>query len=502
MIYASIAVNNSREYYEELNATTKQRGMCMLKNKPEKYGISSANLLYMVHELETFVEDIHSISVVCDNDIIFSKCIPPYTEESLQMLHSFSKSMNSIAVGIAISEGKLKLDDLVVDHFREYLPETYDRRIDRLTVRNLLTMAANSCRLSTCFRGVTSSWITHYFTYELPHDPGTVFQYDTGASYMLSSLVSKTMHKNVLELMKERVFRPMGITDVEWLESPEGNTVGGWGLYLKTPDITKIAILLANMGNWNGKQLIPEEYLKEATRKQIDTPEEKYPVCGYGYQYWITADHSFGVYGAFGNVIVVNPEKKMAVAITAGASDKHGNPNRLISKIVNEKLFVPTTRKMLSENAEADGKLENYVDDLILPFPAGKETSPLEDAWFGKTIVFQKNEHEISEMNITRTAEKEIRILFRMGEKEVEVHAGYEKWITQNAVFDDPRHFMNSFAYAFADDNTLIWKQYWLNMSGYDTYMLHYQGDVVNGMIITSVKLGGTVPVELAGRVQ
>ena len=254
---------------------------------------------------------------------------------------------------------------------------------------------------------------------------------------MLSSLVSKTMHKNVLELMKERVFRPMGITDVEWLESPEGNTVGGWGLYLKTPDITKIAILLANMGNWNGNQLIPEEYLKEATRKQIDTPEEKYPVCGYGYQYWITADHSFGVYGAFGNVIVVNPEKKMAVAITAGASDKHGNPNRLISKIVNEKLFVPTTRKMLSENAEADGKLENYVDDLILPFPAGKETSPLEDAWFGKTIVFQKNEHEISEMNITRTAEKEIRILFRMGEKEVEVHAGYEKWITQNAVFDD-----------------------------------------------------------------
>ena len=273
----------------------------MIKNKPEAYGISSDNLLCMVQELETFVEDIHSISVVCDNDVIFSKCIQPYTEEPMQMLHSFSKSMNSIAVGIAIDEGKLHLDDLVIDYFKEYLPEEYDKRIDQLTVRNLLTMAANSCRLSTCFRGVTDSWITHYFTYKLPHDPGTVFQYDTGASYMLSSLVTKTMHKNVLALMKERVLKPMGITDIEWLESPEGNTVGGWGLYLKTPDIAKIAILLANMGKWNGKTLIPEEYLKEATRKQIDTPEEKYPVCGYGYQYWITADHSFGVYGAFGN---------------------------------------------------------------------------------------------------------------------------------------------------------------------------------------------------------
>ena len=196
----------------------------MIKNKPEAYGISSDNLLCMVQELETFVEDIHSISVVCDNDVIFSKCIQPYTEEPMQMLHSFSKSMNSIAVGIAIDEGKLHLDDLVIDYFKEYLPEEYDKRIDQLTVRNLLTMAANSCRLSTCFRGVTDSWITHYFTYKLPHDTGTVFQYDTGASYMLSSLVTKTMHKNVLALMKERVLKPMGITDIEWLESPEGNT--------------------------------------------------------------------------------------------------------------------------------------------------------------------------------------------------------------------------------------------------------------------------------------
>lgn len=161
--------------------------------------------------------------------------------------------MNSIAVGIAIDEGKLHLDDLVIDYFKEYLPEEYDKRIDQLTVRNLLTMAANSCRLSTCFRGVTDSWITHYFTYKLPHDPGTVFQYDTGASYMLSSLVTKTMHKNVLALMKERVLKPMGITDIEWLESPEGNTVGGWGLYLKTPDIAENCNITCQYGKMERK---------------------------------------------------------------------------------------------------------------------------------------------------------------------------------------------------------------------------------------------------------
>lgn len=343
----------------------------MIKNKPEAYGISSDNLLCMVQELETFVEDIHSISVVCDNDVIFSKCIQPYTEEPMQMLHSFSKSMNSIAVGIAIDEGKLHLDDLVIDYFKEYLPEEYDKRIDQLTVRNLLTMAANSCRLSTCFRGVTDSWITHYFTYKLPHDPGTVFQYDTGASYMLSSLVTKTMHKNVLALMKERVLKPMGITDIEWLESPEGNTVGGWGLYLKTPDIAKIAILLANMGKW-----------------------------------------------------------------------------------------------------------------------------------FDKTLSFEENDRKIQSIEINRKTENELLINFHLKDRLVSVEAGFENWITQEAVFDDPNHFLNSFSYAFKDDKTLVIKQYWLNMSGYDIYTLHFQDDSVNGMIITSVKLGGAVPIELSGNIQ
>ena len=474
----------------------------MLKNKPEKYGISSDRLLCMLHELETFVEDIHSVSVVCDEDVIFSKCIKPYYEASSQMMHSFAKSMNSLAVGFAISEGKLKLDDLVVDHFREYLPTKYDTRLERLTVRNLLTMAASSCRLSTCFYGVKDSWITHYFTYELPNDPGTAFQYDTGASYMLSSLVTKTMGKNVLALLKERVFKPMGIEDVKWLESPEGNTVGGWGLYLTTPNIAKIAILFANMGKWRGKTLIPEEYLREATKKQIETPEERYPVCGYGYQFWITADHSFGVYGAFGNVIVVNPEKRLAVAVTAGASDRNGNPNRLISRIVNEKLFAATVRGELKENPEAVQRLEEYMNTLVLPYPEGRVSSALEGWLNGKTIVFEKNERGIQKMQIKKIADDELSICFYIEEQKIQVRAGFKRWITQEAIFNDERHFQQSFSYAYADDRTLVIKQYWLNMSGYDVYTLHCQDNIVNGIIVTSVKLGGAVPMELTGKLQ
>lgn len=295
----------------------------MIKNKPEAYGISSDNLLCMVQELETFVEDIHSISVVCDNDVIFSKCIQPYTEEPMQMLHSFSKSMNSIAVGIAIDEGKLHLDDLVIDYFKEYLPEEYDKRIDQLTV-----------------------------------------------------------------------------------------------------------------------------------------------------------------------------------AITAGASDKNGNPNRLISKIVNEKLFIPTERGTLETDVDGEKKLKKYLDDLCLPYPEGAKNSCLEGKWFDKTLSFEENDRKIQSIEINRKTENELLINFHLKDRLVSVEAGFENWITQEAVFDDPHHFLNSFSYAFKDDKTLVIKQYWLNMSGYDIYTLHFQDDSVNGMIITSVKLGGAVPIELSGNIQ
>ena len=103
---------------------------------------------------------------------------------------------------------------------------------------------------------------------------------------------------------------------------------------------------------------------------------------------------------------------------------------------------------------------------------------------------------------LTRKTENELLINFHLKDRLVSVEAGFENWITQEAVFDDPHHFLNSFSYAFKDDKTLVIKQYWLNMSGYDIYTLHFQDDSVNGMIITSVKLGGAVPIELSGNIQ
>lgn len=471
----------------------------MILKNPEKYGISSERMLKLVQEMDAQVEDLHSIAVVCDNDVVLLKCKEPYTEECRQMMHSFAKSMNSIAVGIAISEGKIHLEDKIADYFRGYLPETYDKRIEDLTVRNLLTMAAGACRYSSYFKGVTDSWIRHYFTYELPHDPGTVFQYDTGASYILSSLITKTMGKTTLELMQERVFSSMGIENVDWLTSPEGNTVGGWGLYLSTPEIAKIGILLANLGRWNGESLVSEEYLKEAGRKQIQTPIEEECPYGYGYQFWIGAEQSFYVFGAFGQCIIVNPQKRMAVAVTAGASDKGGNPNRKISRISNEELIIPTERGELPDNPEALQKLKEHLEGMVLPCAQGERASVLEEKIFCRKIALEENAYHLDALTFSRVDEDRIRIVFEMQGRTIETSAGYQRWESAELVFDDELHHSHSFSYAFEQEDRLVIKQYLLNTSAFDRYVLNFRGDRVEGTIHTTVKIGGAVPTELTG---
>ncbi len=472
----------------------------MILKNPEEYGISSQRLLKMVQDMDASIEDMHTIGVICDNDVILLKCKEPYTEESRQMMHSFAKSMNSLAVGIAINQGRLHLEDKIVDYLGEYLPEKYDKRIEELTVRNLLTMAASSCRLSTYFRGIEESWIRHYFTFELPHDPGTYFQYDTGASYILSSLVTKTMGKTTLEVLNEYVFGPMGIQDVDWLVSPEGNTVGGWGLYLNTPDMAKIGILLANFGKYNGRQLVPKKYLEEAGSKQIQTPIEADNPYGYGYQFWIGPEESFCVFGAFGQCIIVNAQKKIAVIVTAGASDAAGNPNRKISAIANEELIIPTERKPLPENTEAFAKLKEYLEELKLPYAQGEsKRAEKEKQFLGKRYVLEDNEAQIKAMRFDRRASDLLEIAFELSDKEITAVAGYKRWINQELVFDDVLHHSHSFSYAFENEDTLIIKQYLLNTSAFDQYVIHFGEDHMKGVLTTSVKLGGSKPIILNG---
>ena len=165
----------------------------------------------------------------------------------------------------------------------------------QVTLRNLLTMASGheSCPLLRLHP--QKDWVQGFLESELVYDPGTRFVYNSAATYMLAAVLRKTTGQNVIDFLQERLFLPLGIRAEKWDSCPMGTNIGGWGFWLKTEDLLRFGRLLLNNGNWNGKQLIPADYVKEATRFQIDNSTNEQPdwKLGYGYQFWRTSFNAF-----------------------------------------------------------------------------------------------------------------------------------------------------------------------------------------------------------------
>ena len=230
----------------------------------------------------------------------------PFREGEPHRMYSVSKTMTSLAVGIQIDEGRLRLDDRIADYFRDWLPADPDGRLCRLTVRDMLCMA--TCYKKTVYRaGVDDDWAKAFFEGTPDHEPGMVFCYDTSSSQVLAELVKRLSGRGVLSILEERLFTPLGANDPKyWLKDPSGCEQGGTGLCISLRDLHKVAVCLAD----GGQGFVPAWYLEEMTRKQIDTSlqpneEERY---GYGLHCWRTRA-GWSMFGMGGQLAVVCPEK-------------------------------------------------------------------------------------------------------------------------------------------------------------------------------------------------
>ena len=290
-------------------------------------------------------QDLHSIMVVKDGNVVLEKWMSKGKENEPHILNSVSKTFTSMAVGLAISEGKLALDEKLVDIFPEHCPENPSEYLKEITVEHLLTM---SCGHSTdpthkSWEVKDRSWIRFFMEYPVTHKPGTLFCYNSLGTYVLSAIVQKRTGEKVVDYLYPRLFRPLGINNVSWLESHEGINTGGWGLFLKTEDLAKMGLMILQNGQFNGCQVVPAEWIESASSAQVpcvpagmnsDDADKLRKVAktsdwlqGYGYQMWRCRYNAFRADGANGQYIIMIPDKNAVVVTTANIRDMQGEIN-------------------------------------------------------------------------------------------------------------------------------------------------------------------------------
>ncbi|HJE38941.1 MAG: serine hydrolase [Candidatus Amulumruptor caecigallinarius] len=292
--------------------------------------------------------DIHSVMVLKDGKVLGEKWNSLGRPDTPHIMNSASKTLTSTAAGFAVAEGKLDLDDKVIRFFPDKLPGKVSDNLKNMTVRDLLTMTSGQAKANTKAQRQTEyDWVAAFLAEPVPYTPGTYYAYNGLGTFMVSAIVQKAVGENIFDYLTPRLFRPLGITGITWDENPDGINCGGWGLYLKTEDMAKIGQFYLQKGKWDGKQLLPEWWIEEASKAQVPSrpggmtddqykrkdPENNDWMQGYGYQIWRGRHNSYRADGANGQYILVLPDHNAVVAVTADLDDMASELN-LIWEII------------------------------------------------------------------------------------------------------------------------------------------------------------------------
>lgn len=291
---------------------------------PEEMGISSA---YLRRFIETLAADrranVHTVMVLRHGRVIAQGAFAPWRCEVPQQVYSLCKSVVGMAIGIAEGEGLLSRGDRLIDLFPDKTRQLHSSRLGELTVEHLLTMTSG-VKFNEIGSVLERDWARAYMESDFAFDPGCSFAYNSLNSYMLAAAVCRRSGMSLMSYLEERLFVPLGISGLQWERCPEGIEKGGWGLYLRTEDMAKLGQLYLNGGLWQGKRLLPEEFVRDAVRPHIRTENGE---CdrGYGYQVWMCPmEGAYQFNGMFGQYVVVHPALDMVIAVTAGSENLFG----------------------------------------------------------------------------------------------------------------------------------------------------------------------------------
>ena len=292
----------------------------------EKVGVDSKEVQAFIDDCKESGIEIHSLMVTRHGQVACEAYKEPFSPDIPHTMYSVSKSFTSIAVGFAIEEGYMTLETKFLDVFPEYRPEKYDPYLEKLNVFHLLTMQSGKS-LSPMADRTKDTWIKDFVKGTWGFEPGTQFLYVSENMYILCSMIRKLTGKTVTEWLTPRLYEPLGMEVPYWETCPHGTEAGGWGLFITMEDFAKVTLCCQQMGKFNGKQVIPAEWIEVGTKKIADNSEDGNNidgVNGYGYCFWRCGGYknAYRMDGMFGQFGIVFEDLDAILNVMAGNIDE------------------------------------------------------------------------------------------------------------------------------------------------------------------------------------
>ncbi|MCQ2484838.1 MAG: beta-lactamase family protein [Clostridia bacterium] len=351
---------------------------------PEQVGVSSKKVEELIRDFKDSNIELHSLMIIRHDKVAYESWAAPYSSETSHMVYSVSKSFTSTAVGFAIEEGLMTLDTRVVDIFPEYRNEE-DKNLEKLNVHHLLSMQSGKS-VSVFSDKSKNRWLEDFINAPWGFAPGDGhWEYVSENQYVLCAMLCRVTGMSVIEYLTPRLFEPLGIDVPFWEHDINGVEAGGWGLFLKTEDIARFMFCYAHNGVYAGRQVIPANWVRLATKVQgnnsvkNDAPDGQ---SGYGYCFWrcggVNGYRADGMFSQFG---IVALDYDAILVMNAGEIDEQKSRD-CIWRHFPDCLIEPDSEP----TPEVKPEIAPLDDDL----PALSH-SYLEKEIEGRTIQFKKN---------------------------------------------------------------------------------------------------------------
>lgn len=365
------------------------------KATPESCGISSENIINFIEEMCQGLpnQETHSFMLIRHGKLLFEGYFTPYNEDTKHSLFSVSKSFASTAIGFLVSEGKIKTDDLISEYFPELITDDINKENLKIRIHDLLSMSfgqqGGAVHEGQKRNDLSNAMLYDFFYRKKDIECGEEFRYDAYGTYMLSALVNKITGKTVVEYLMPKLFEPLDIKEPYYIKDELGISIGYTGMRLRLRDLAKVGLTYLNGGVWEGKQIIPSEWVKLASQKHISSE-----LCatgldwqeGYCYQFWRGRYNTFRFCGAYGQMCVIMPEYDAIFVINSGYD------NDKLSYILDtfyKNIMFNFKDEPLLEDKENNDRLENILSKLCITYQFS-EMSPMAEFINGKTYKIEE----------------------------------------------------------------------------------------------------------------